>query len=67
MHKLTLKEIYQKPEDFSGQEVVLQGWLRNNRDQKSFGFLTLKKHQVIIFYYFLYYIWHSLCFQLSLF
>ena len=41
MHKLTLKEIYQKPEDFSGQEVVLQGWLRNNRDQKSFGFLTL--------------------------
>ena len=41
MKGITLKEIYRKPEEFTGEEVILKGWVRNNRDQKSFGFLTL--------------------------
>jgi asparaginyl-tRNA synthetase len=27
------------PEDFIGREVMLQGWIRNHRKQKSFGFI----------------------------
>ncbi|HOP57017.1 MAG TPA: asparagine--tRNA ligase [Bacillota bacterium] len=35
---MVLKEDYQT---FAGQTVVLQGWIRNNRAQKEFGFIDL--------------------------
>jgi len=40
--KLTeLRELYKDSEAFYGKEVTVGGWLRSNRDSKSFGFLTL--------------------------
>lgn len=37
--KLDLKDIYQDIEKYLNQEVVLQGWIRNHRKQKDFGFI----------------------------
>lgn len=34
-----IKEIYNNQEDFAGKEIILKGWVRNNRAQKSFGFI----------------------------
>ncbi len=36
----TVKKIYRKTEDQLGKELVLQGWVRNNRAQKEFGFIN---------------------------
>lgn len=33
------KELYCKIDDYMGQEVLLQGWIRNHRKQKEFGFI----------------------------
>ncbi|MDW7740474.1 MAG: asparagine--tRNA ligase [Bacillota bacterium] len=41
MHKVTVRELYQNPETFNDREVNVNGWIRNNRDQKSFGFIAL--------------------------
>ncbi len=37
--KVDAIEIYQAVEKFIGQEVVLEGWVRNHRKQKEFGFI----------------------------
>ena len=37
--KVLIRELYNKPEDFQNKKVELQGWVRNNRSQKKFGFL----------------------------
>ena len=37
--KALIRELYNKPEDFENKKVELQGWVRNNRSQKKFGFL----------------------------
>ena len=37
----TLREIFKKPEDFLNKEVKIGGWVRSNRDSKSFGFLMI--------------------------
>ncbi|MDD4547387.1 MAG: asparagine--tRNA ligase [Bacilli bacterium] len=37
MKVIDVKEIYEK--DYLGQEVVLEGWIRNHRKQKEFGFI----------------------------
>lgn len=34
-----IKEIYSNKEQFENKQVVLKGWVRNNRSQKSFGFI----------------------------
>lgn len=36
---MDVKELYEKIEDLKGKEVTLQGWIRNHRKQKDFGFL----------------------------
>jgi asparaginyl-tRNA synthetase len=36
----TVKKIYRKTEDQLGKELILQGWVRNNRAQKEFGFIN---------------------------
>ena len=37
--KVLTRELYNKPENFENKKVELQGWVRNNRSQKKFGFL----------------------------
>lgn len=37
----TIKQIYDNKEKYEDQQVRLQGWIRNNRDQKNFGFINL--------------------------
>ncbi len=37
----TVKELYQKTNEFKDQIVMVTGWIRNNRDQKAFGFIDL--------------------------
>lgn len=36
---MDVKELYKKVEEYKGKEVTLQGWIRNHRKQKDFGFL----------------------------
>ena len=38
---VTNKLLQEKNKEYKGKEVVLHGWVRNNRDQKSFGFLVI--------------------------
>lgn len=37
----TIKKLYRKLEEFENKEVVLKGWIKNNRSQKAFGFIDL--------------------------
>ena len=34
-----LRDIFRDENQFLGQEVTVQGWIRNHRKQKEFGFL----------------------------
>lgn len=36
----TVKQIYRETDDQIGQEIILYGWVRNNRAQKEFGFIN---------------------------
>ena len=36
---MTDKELFEKTKDYLGTKVVLQGWVRNHRKQKEFGFI----------------------------
>jgi len=38
---VTLKELYNNPEQFKDKQIEICGWLRNNRAQKEFGFIDL--------------------------
>ncbi len=38
---MDLRELYQEYEKLSGKVVNLSGWIRNNRNQKEFGFIDL--------------------------
>lgn len=40
MIETTIKELFQHKETFENKEVVLFGWVRNHRSQKSFGFIN---------------------------
>ncbi len=37
---MSIKEILKDPEKHIGKEVTLEGWVRNHRKQKSFGFIN---------------------------
>ncbi|MBQ9083768.1 MAG: asparagine--tRNA ligase [Clostridia bacterium] len=37
---LDLKDVFAAPEQFLDQQITLQGWVRNHRRQKSFGFIN---------------------------
>jgi asparaginyl-tRNA synthetase len=41
MDKVTVRQLASCAEDFDGKQISLSGWVRNNRDQKSFGFIAL--------------------------
>ena len=36
---MDVKELYQKLDTLMDQEVTLEGWIRNHRKQKEFGFI----------------------------
>ena len=36
---IDVKKLYENLDDYMGREVVLQGWIRNHRKQKEFGFI----------------------------
>lgn len=39
--KTTVRELYKRMIDFDQKEVIIEGWLRNHRAQKSFGFMNI--------------------------
>ncbi len=39
MEKIDVKDLYEKESSFIEKEVVLEGWIRNHRKQKEFGFI----------------------------
>ncbi len=41
MEKVTVKQLVKDAESYADQNVTLNGWIRNNRDQKVFGFIAL--------------------------
>ena len=41
MKKISVKELFKQGEQYLEQEVIVEGWVRTNRDQKEFGFLNL--------------------------
>ena len=36
-----IKDIYTSPERYSGKQVIVCGWIKNNRVGKAFGFIDL--------------------------
>ena len=51
---MDLKELYLKSKELLGKEVTLQGWIRNHRKQKDFGFIdfsdgTCYKHIQLVY------------------
>lgn len=51
---MDLKELYKQIEETVGKEVTLQGWIRNHRKQKEFGFIdfsdgTCFKHIQLVY------------------
>ncbi|MCQ2551648.1 MAG: asparagine--tRNA ligase [Clostridia bacterium] len=41
MQTLLLKELYRHTKDYAGKEVLIKGWVRNNRASNKFGFIEL--------------------------
>lgn len=41
MEKVAVRQLVRRSHDYAGQCVELNGWVRSNRDQKSFGFIAL--------------------------
>ncbi len=41
MEKVTVRQLVADAEKYADQEVTVNGWIRNNRDQKAFGFIAL--------------------------
>ena len=41
MEKVVTRQLFRNLNRFTGQSIELSGWVRNNRAQKSFGFLMI--------------------------
>lgn len=41
MGKVLVKDLVREAASYAGKEVEVSGWIRTNRDQKSFGFISL--------------------------
>ncbi len=41
MEKVTVRQLAAGAENYAEKQVKVDGWIRNNRDQKSFGFIAL--------------------------
>ncbi len=39
MHVITTLELKERLDELQGQEICLQGWIRNHRRQKNIGFI----------------------------
>ena len=51
---MTVKELYEKQKKLMNKKITLQGWIRNHRKQKEFGFIefsdgTCFKHIQIVY------------------
>ncbi|MBQ8131318.1 MAG: asparagine--tRNA ligase, partial [Bacilli bacterium] len=51
---MLVKELFEKKEELMNQEVMIQGWIRNHRKQKEFGFIdfsdgTCFKHVQVVY------------------
>ena len=51
---LDVKDLYEKLDEYLGKEVTLQGWIKNHRKQKEFGFIdfsdgTYFKHVQLVY------------------
>ena len=51
---MDVKDLYLKSEEYLGKEVVLEGWIKNHRKQKDFGFIdfsdgTYFKHVQLVY------------------
>lgn len=42
MNIIQMKQIFQQKEDLSNQEIHLCGWVKSNRNSKTFGFISLQ-------------------------
>ncbi len=52
--ELDIKELYKNVENYIGKDLIIQGWIRNHRKQKDFGFIdfsdgTCFKHLQIVY------------------
>lgn len=41
MKKAVIRQLMRKTDEYENQEVTISGWVRSNRDQKTFGFIML--------------------------
>ncbi|PKM80773.1 MAG: asparagine--tRNA ligase [Firmicutes bacterium HGW-Firmicutes-14] len=41
MEKAMVRQLVRETKEYAGKEIEISGWVRSNRDQKSFGFLSL--------------------------
>lgn len=41
MKKITVRDLYQKTSNYADKEITIEGWVKNNRNSKSFGFIAL--------------------------
>ena len=41
MEKVVVRQLVRNTERYANQKVEVSGWIRTNRDQKSFGFIAL--------------------------
>ncbi len=41
MGKVLVKDLFREAASYAGKEVEVSGWIRTNRDQKTFGFIAL--------------------------
>ena len=39
MRYMDVKDLFKKIEDYENKDVILEGWVRNNRNQSNFGFI----------------------------
>lgn len=39
--EILLRELFRKSEDYSDKEIIVRGWIRNNRSSNKFGFIEL--------------------------
>ena len=41
MENVVIRQLVRDTKHYADKEVVLNGWIRSNRDQKAFGFIAL--------------------------
>ena len=41
MKELLLRELFRNTEQYKDEEVLVRGWVRNNRNSNKFGFIEL--------------------------